>query len=69
MSSQGARERAEREKALGRGRQPAARGSHVALATFSCGPSYDLVISQCEKGKKNSATEENIDTISKRRGK
>jgi hypothetical protein len=32
------------------GRQPVARGPHVTLATFFCGPSHDLGISQCGKG-------------------
>jgi hypothetical protein len=55
-----------------RGLQPAARGPDVALATILCGPSHDLGISQCGKGKE-SVLLRNIVlilyTLSRRKGK
>jgi hypothetical protein len=32
-------------------RQPEARGQHMALAAVVCGPSRDLGVSQCKKGR------------------
>jgi hypothetical protein len=38
------------ERVNDRGREPATRWLHVALATFLCGATHNLGISQCEKG-------------------